>query len=123
MQALGLVQPESVATGLSCLTIRDELGQAEAVQFRERCIVQPFPSHSPQGDITMNYPRTASALVTARDRLQALQRKPVRISITISHALHESLLQCSDDQGRSLSNLAAYLLETASTELLGARNA
>lgn len=71
----------------------------------------------------MNYPRTTSAPIAAKDRLQALQRKPVRISITISHALHESLLQCSDNQGRSLSNLAAYLLETASTELLGDRRA
>ena len=50
---------------------------------------------------------------TTQNHLTALQRKPVRISITISHALHQALLHISDDQGRSLSNLAAYLLETA----------
>ena len=52
---------------------------------------------------------------TTQKHLIALQRKPVRISITISHALHEALLHISDEQGRSLSNLAAYLLETANT--------
>jgi hypothetical protein len=53
-------------------------------------------------------------------RLETLQRKPVRISITISHALHQSLMECSDNQGRSLSNLAAYLLETANQGLQSA---
>ena len=42
-----------------------------------------------------------------------MQRKPVRITITVSYALHEVLVNTSDGQGRSLSNLAAYLLETA----------
>jgi hypothetical protein len=35
------------------------------------------------------------------------------ISITVSHHLYEQLLQCSDLQGRSVSNLAAFLLESA----------
>jgi hypothetical protein len=48
-------------------------------------------------------------------RILTMQRKPVRITITVSHALHEILLSTSDSQGRSLSNLAAYLLETAAT--------
>jgi len=55
--------------------------------------------------------------VPSQPRLQTLQRKPVRISITISYALHQSLMECSDNQGRSLSNLAAYLLETANQGL------
>jgi hypothetical protein len=55
---------------------------------------------------------------TSPDRLKAMQRKPVRISITISHALHNALLRVSDEQGRSLSNLAAYLLETANAASL-----
>ena len=59
----------------------------------------------------MDYQATGRGADTAQ-RLKQLQRKPVRITITVSHALHESLLKSSDEQGRSLSNLAAYLLET-----------
>jgi hypothetical protein len=40
-------------------------------------------------------------------------RSPKRISITIPHNAYEHLLKQSDLQGRSLSNLAAYLLESA----------
>lgn len=57
-----------------------------------------------------------SAPQVVQQRLTALQRKPVRISITISHALHQALLRISDEQGRSLSNLAAYLLEVGNSE-------
>jgi hypothetical protein len=38
-------------------------------------------------------------------------RHPHRITITIPQATHEQLLERSDEQGRSLSNLAAFLLE------------
>lgn len=40
-------------------------------------------------------------------------RKPVRISVTISHFTCAELMRVSDEQGRSLSNLASFLLETA----------
>jgi uncharacterized protein (DUF302 family) len=43
--------------------------------------------------------------------LQQLLRKPQRISITIPYGLYEALVQASDYQGRSLSNLASFLLE------------
>lgn len=46
-------------------------------------------------------------------RLPILSRRPVRISITVSQAVHEALLNRSDFEGRSLSNLAAFLLEAA----------
>jgi hypothetical protein len=36
----------------------------------------------------------------------------------VSASVYQSLLDRSDQQGRSLSNLAAYLLEQALTELL-----
>jgi macrodomain Ter protein organizer (MatP/YcbG family) len=42
-----------------------------------------------------------------------LQRHPRRISISLSHAVHEALLSRSDNEGRSVSNLCAYLLEHA----------
>ncbi|MEN9878824.1 MAG: CopG-like 1 or ribbon-helix-helix domain, 5 [Cyanobacteriota bacterium] len=38
-------------------------------------------------------------------------KSPKRISITIPHALHEILMAQSTKQGRSLSNLAAFILE------------
>ena len=40
-------------------------------------------------------------------------KSPKRISITIPHNAYEHLIQRSDQEGRSLSNLAAYLLESA----------
>jgi len=45
--------------------------------------------------------------------MNPLLRKPRRLTITVSDHVHQLLITCSDQQGRSLSNLAAYLLETA----------
>jgi hypothetical protein len=44
-------------------------------------------------------------------RIPILKRKSQRITITVPHAVYEGLQQVADDQGRSLSNLLAYLLE------------
>ncbi|MCP9911004.1 hypothetical protein KBZ15_14015, partial [Cyanobium sp. BA20m-p-22] len=45
------------------------------------------------------------------DRLRILQRQPRRISITLSYHVHEALLSRSEEEGRSVSNLCAFLLE------------
>ena len=45
-------------------------------------------------------------------------RKPQRITITVSWSLYQSLLDTSDEQGRSLSNIAAYWLERMAEENL-----
>lgn len=45
-------------------------------------------------------------------------REPRRLSITVSASVYQSLLDRSDQQGRSLSNLAAYLLEQGLVEHL-----
>ncbi|MFM7267487.1 MAG: ribbon-helix-helix domain-containing protein [Cyanobium sp.] len=47
------------------------------------------------------------------DRLRIMQRQPRRISITLSNHVHEALLQRSEEEGRSMSNLCALLLEDA----------
>lgn len=47
------------------------------------------------------------------DRLRVLQRQPRRISITLSYHVHEALLNRSEEEGRSVSNLCAFLLEDA----------
>ncbi len=50
---------------------------------------------------------------TTASGAQLISRYPQRISITISWALQQHLLQRSDYEGRSLSNLAAHILETS----------
>jgi hypothetical protein len=40
-------------------------------------------------------------------------KSPQRITITIPNHAYEHLMKRSNEEGRSLSNLAAYLLETA----------
>jgi hypothetical protein len=47
------------------------------------------------------------------ERLRILQRQPRRISITLSYHVHEELLKRSEEEGRSMSNLCAFLLEDA----------
>jgi hypothetical protein len=45
-------------------------------------------------------------------------RAPRRITITLPHNAFCDLQQRCDDEGRSLSNLAAYLLETSLKKLV-----
>jgi len=45
--------------------------------------------------------------------MRVMQRQPRRISITLSYQVHEALLSRSEEEGRSLSNLCAFLLEEA----------
>jgi hypothetical protein len=47
------------------------------------------------------------------ESLQVLQRHPRRISLTLNQAVHEALLIRSKKEGRSVSNLCAFLLEHA----------
>jgi hypothetical protein len=44
-------------------------------------------------------------------RLPLSCRKPQRISIAIPHAVYEELVKISFKDGRSMSNLASFLLE------------
>jgi hypothetical protein len=43
-------------------------------------------------------------------------RHPMRITITVSHALYDYLGQRSHQEGRSMSNLAAFILENTVEE-------
>ncbi len=40
-------------------------------------------------------------------------RKPVRVTITVCYSTYAELEQRSTEEGRSISNLAAYLLESS----------
>ena len=44
-------------------------------------------------------------------------RKPVRITITVSCRTYSYLIERSNREGRSMSNLASYLLESSLEEL------
>lgn len=48
-----------------------------------------------------------------RDRIAIAKRSPVRVTITINHGTHERLITISTAQGRSVSNLCAFLLEAS----------
>ena len=50
------------------------------------------------------------------ERFRVMQRQPRRISITLSYHVHEALLSRSEEEGRSVSNLCAFLLEDALRE-------
>ena len=62
----------------------------------------------------MNFQTSQSTSIAARINT----RKPQRITITVSWSLYQSLLDTSDEQGRSLSNIAAYWLERMAEENL-----
>lgn len=51
-------------------------------------------------------------MVASAPRTQLQFRSPRRLTITVPHHVFVHLLQRSDEEGRSLSNLAAYLLES-----------
>lgn len=59
--------------------------------------------------------RAALAAASLVAPVPTYRRSPRRITITVSWSLYELLINRSDHEGRSLSNLAAHLLE------LGAR--
>lgn len=46
-------------------------------------------------------------------KIAPMHHSPRRVTITVPYALYCELLARSDQQGRSLSNLAAFLLEAA----------
>lgn len=51
--------------------------------------------------------------LSLRDRLARAKRSPKRVCVTLNHTLHERVLAASLEQGRSLSNLCAHLIESA----------
>jgi uncharacterized protein (DUF1778 family) len=57
--------------------------------------------------------QTAREDAALRERLARAKRRPLRISATISGALYELLQERATAEGRSISNLASFLLECA----------
>lgn len=58
----------------------------------------------------------AASILLLRDCVAVAKRRPQRLTITVSYALHQRLTDQADYQGRSTSNLAAVLLEAALAE-------
>jgi hypothetical protein len=50
------------------------------------------------------------------DRIAMMKRSPVRITITLPYSTYHALEESSSYEGRSLSNLSAFLLESALRE-------
>jgi hypothetical protein len=57
--------------------------------------------------------QTAREDAALRERLARAKRRPLRISATISGALYELLQARAAAEGRSVSNLASFLPESA----------
>ena len=74
----------------------------------QRCANTPTRDHPATNRMMTTLNR---ATTTTASGMPLLQRHPQRICITVSWALHQRLINASDHQGRSLSNLAAHLLE------------
>jgi len=55
--------------------------------------------------------RLRSITTQASPSLGIASRKPQRITITVAWSTYQALSDTSDEQGRSLSNTAAYWLE------------
>jgi hypothetical protein len=53
---------------------------------------------------------STGSLLPDSDLNQDLKR-PKRITITVNHSLYQKLVERSSSEGRSISNLASYLLE------------
>ena len=71
----------------------------------------PGPDH-PATNRAMNKFKTASGLAS----VPMGQRCPQRITITVPWQTHQRLLERSQQEGRSLSNLAAHILELGTGE-------
>ena len=69
------------------------------------------------GDASLSHQQTSIFSTLGRhlmnERIRVMQRQPRRISITLSYHVHEALLTRSEEEGRSVSNLCAFLLEDA----------
>mgnify|MGYP000281769051 CR=1 FL=1 len=57
----------------------------------------------------------------ALERTDLAVKSPKRISITIPHNAYEHLAQRSNEEGRSMSNLAAFILEATLSKQLDTR--
>jgi len=55
----------------------------------------------------------------ASDRLHLLQRKTKRASVSLPWAVFEELIALADEQGRSTSNLIAFIVEAKLEEYKG----
>ena len=63
-------------------------------------------------ELMKSFSRPVAAPATAAvSPSEVAKRKPVRVTLTMSWATHQQLLERSGYEGRSISNLCAHLLE------------
>jgi hypothetical protein len=61
--------------------------------------------------VQMDNIRVYQSTASTQSSLKAAIRKPQRLTITVPWSTYQALIATSDEQGRSLSNTAAYWLE------------
>jgi hypothetical protein len=64
-------------------------------------------------DLQSTQQRSSASSPGASKARPTLPPAPRRITVTIPSKLHRQMVELSDREGRSLSNLVAFLLETA----------
>lgn len=65
--------------------------------------------------MTSFYRRPAGPSALQQPAADLLRRRPTRATVTLSWILHQRLQRRADEEGRSLSNLIAHLLEVATS--------
>lgn len=86
-----------------------------AVWGRAALTADPVTSPTRIELMTSFYRPLSGSAARMQPAANLLQRKPQRMTITVSWALLDRLQQRADVEGRSLSNLAAHLLEVATS--------
>ena len=74
------------------------------IGWRELIISFSFSLQTVESSFRLNSQKTSAVA-------GIYSRKPQRITITVPWSTYQALLEVSDEQGRSLSNTAAYWLE------------
>lgn len=89
-----------------------DLHEYQGTVGAEQRVSYPFTMNSAHSRTNTS----ARTLNPARSAAPLLFRKPRRITVTVPDQIYRSLLERSSREGRSISNLAAFLLERAVTE-------
>ena len=78
-----------------------------------RCANTPTRDQSTCDELMETFYRGSAPMEAPARALDLMRRKPQRVSITLNWSLHQRLMERCDFEGRSLSDLAAHLLEMA----------
>ncbi len=78
-----------------------------------RCVNTPTRDQSTCDELMTRFYGRQQPSSNPSARMELLQRRPQRVTATMSWQLHQRLQCRADEEGRSLSNLITFLLEAA----------